>query len=88
MARFAIDLAIQDAQLLLSFYGFRLARQMLSPVLPGPRHASDRIAPFAGYFTDPLRAPLTSRLRLPPWIASLVLLLADAAALVALAHAT
>jgi hypothetical protein len=31
---------------------------------------------------------LTSSLRLPPWIASLVLLLADAAALVALAHAT
>ena len=88
MARFAIDLAIQVAQLLLSFYGFWLAWQVLLPVLPGPRRASDRIAPFAGYFTDPFRAPLTSGLRLPPWIASLVLLLADAAALVALAHAT
>ena len=89
MARFAIDLAIQDAQLLLSFYGFWPAWQMLyGPARATPRHASDRIAPFAGYFTDPFRAPLTSGLRLPPWIASLVLLLADAAALVALAHAT
>jgi len=31
---------------------------------------------------------LTSGLRLPPWIAALVLLLADADALVAQAHAT
>ncbi len=102
MARFAIDPAIQVAQLLLSYYGFWLAWQVLlpvlpgprrasdriAPVLPGPRRASDRIAPFAGYFTDPFRAPLTSGLRLPPWIASLVLLPADADALVAQAHAT
>ncbi len=36
-ARFAIDLAIQVAQLLLSFYGVWLAWQVLLPVLPGPR---------------------------------------------------
>ncbi len=88
MARFAIDPTIQVAQLLLSFYGFWLAWQVLLPVRPGPHRASDRIAPFAGYFTDPFRAPLTSGLRLPPWIAALVLLLNDADALVAQAHAT
>ncbi len=88
MAQFAIDLAIELAQLLLSFYGFWLVWQVLLPVLPGPPRTADRIAPFAGYFIDPLRAPLTTHLRLPPWIASLILLLADAAALVALTHLT
>jgi hypothetical protein len=88
MDHFAVDLAIQLAQLLLSFYGFWLVWQVLLPVLPGPRQATDRIAPFAGYFIDPLRAPLTTRLRLPPWIASLILLITDAAALVALTHLT
>ncbi|MEP6527087.1 MAG: hypothetical protein ABJA86_07965 [Nocardioidaceae bacterium] len=33
-------------------------RRVLLPVLPGPREPDDRIAPFAGYFTDPLTAPL------------------------------
>lgn len=88
MAHFAVDLTIQIAQLLLSFYGFWLVWQVLLPVLPGPPQTNDRIAPFAGYFIDPLRAPLTTSLRLPPWIASLIPLLADAAALVALTHVT
>lgn len=57
---------------------------MLLPILSGPHPASERIAPFAGYFTRPFIAVLTSSLRVPPWLASLLLLLADAAALAAL----
>lgn len=88
MAHFVTNTAIQLIQLLLSFYGYWLVWQVLLPVLPGPPHTNDRIAPFAGYFIDPLRAPLTTHLRLPPWIASLILLITDAAAHVALTHAT
>ncbi len=88
MAHFVIDTAIQLIQFLLSFYGFWLVWQVLLPVLPGPPQTVDRIAPFAGYFIDPLRAPLTTHLRIPPWMASLILLITDAAALVALTHLT
>ncbi len=72
---------------MLSFYGFWLVWRVLLPVLPGPREPIERIVPFAGYFTDPLAAPLIRLLRLPSWLAALLLLLADAAALAALAHA-
>lgn len=85
---FGIALLVWLGQLVLSFYGFWLVWRVLPPVLPGPREPDERIAPFAGYFTDPHTAPLLRlRLRLPPWVAALLLLTADAAALVALAGA-
>jgi len=83
---FGIALLVRLGQLALSFYGFWLVWRVLLPVLPGPREPDERIAPFAGYFTDPLTAPLI-RLRVPPWVAALLVLIADAAALVALARA-
>ncbi len=86
MIGFGIALLVRLGQLALSFYGFWLVWRVLLPVLPGPREPDERIAPFAGYFTDPLTAPLI-RLRVPPWVAALLVLIADAAALVALARA-
>lgn len=86
MIEFGIALLVRLGQLVLSFYGFWLVWRVLLPVLPGPRDPVERIAPFAGYFTDPLTAPLV-RLRLPTWVAALLLLLADAAAFVALSRA-
>jgi len=83
---FVIAVLVRLGQLVLSFYGFWLVWRVLLPVLPGPCDPDERIAPFAGYFTDPLTAPLV-RLRLRPWVAALLLLIADAAALVALARA-
>ncbi len=86
MIGFGIALLVRLGQLVLSFYGFWLVWRVLLPVLPGPRDPDERIAPFAGYFTDPLVAPLV-RLRAPAWVAALLLLVADAAALVALSRA-
>ncbi len=86
MIGFGIAVLVRLGQLVLSFYGFWLVWRVLLPVLPGPRDPDERIAPFAGYFTDPLTAPLV-RLRVPAWVAALLLLIADAAALVALARA-
>ena len=86
MIGFGIALLVRLGQLVLSFYGFWLVWRVLLPVLPGPREPDERIAPFAGYFTDPLTAPLV-RLRVPAWVAALLLLIGDAAALVALARA-
>ncbi len=86
MTGFGIALLVRLGQLLLNFYGFWLVWRVLLPVLPGPREPDERIAPFAGYFTDPLVAPLV-RLRVPAGAAALLLLLADAAALVALSRA-
>jgi len=83
---FGLALLVRFGQLALSFYEFWLVWRVLLPVLPGPRDPDQRIAPFAGYFTDPLTAPLI-RLGLQPWVAALLLLIADAAVLVALARA-
>lgn len=86
MTGFGIAVLIQLGQLMLGFYGFWLVWQVLLPVPPGPADPAERIAPFAEYFTTPLTAPLTRFLRLPPRLATVLLLLADAAALTALAR--
>jgi len=83
---FGIAMLVHIGQIVLGFYGFWLVWRVLLPVLPGPADPAKRIAPFAGYFTDLLAAPLIRLLRLPPWLAVLVLLVADAAALAALAR--
>ncbi len=85
MIGFGIALLVQLGELVLSFFGFWLVWRVLLPVLPGPSDPEERIAPFAGYFTDPLVAPLL-RLRLTAWVAALLLLLADAVVLVALSR--
>jgi hypothetical protein len=87
MVGFGIAVLVQLGQIVLSFYGFWLVWRVLLPVLPGPREPDKRIARYAGYFTDPLTAPLIRFLRLPPWLAALVLLVTDATALAALAWA-
>ncbi len=76
---FLLQVGIALAQIVLGFYGFWLAWRVLLPLLPGPREPSERIAPFAGYFTDPLIRPLAKGMRLHPNLASALLLVAVAA---------
>ncbi len=57
---------------------------VLLQVLPTARHPDQHISPFAAPLTDPLAVPLGRLLRLPPWVAVLLLLVADAAALAVL----
>lgn len=83
-AGFALVVLARLVQLVLGFYGFWLVWRVLLPVLPtGPDPEKD-ISPFAVPLTDPLVAPLVRLLRFPPWLALLLLLVADAAALVGL----
>lgn len=70
---------IAVGHLVLSFYGFWLVWRVLLPLLPGPKEPGDRIAPYAGYFTDPFVQPFTRRLHVHPWLVSPVLLIAVAA---------
>lgn len=86
MTGFGIAVLVQLGQMVLGFYGFWLVWWVLLPVLPGPADPDDRIAPFARYFTRPLIAPLTRFLGLPPWLATVLVLLADAVGLTALAR--
>lgn len=79
---FGLAVLAKLVQLVLGFYGFWLVWRVLLPVLP---HGPDKgISPFAGPLTDPFVAPLGRLLRLPPWLAALLLLVGDAAALVGL----
>jgi len=75
---------IAVVQLVLSFYGFWLVWRVLLPELPGPRNPDDRIAPFAGYFIDPLVQPLAKRSHVHPRLLSGLLLIAVAAGQVGL----
>lgn len=63
---YVVQTVIAVVQLVLSFYGFWLVWRVLLPMLPGPRDVEDRIAPYAGYFVDPLVQPLTRRSQLHP----------------------
>lgn len=60
-----IDTVIALAQIVLGFYGFWFVWRTLLPVLPGPPDAEERVARFAGYFTDPLVLPVARWLGLP-----------------------
>lgn len=53
-------------QIVLSFYGFWLIWRVLLPELPGPAAVEKRIAPYAGYFTDPFVRPVAKALHVPP----------------------
>lgn len=79
---------ISVAQIVVAFYGFWFVWRVLLPALPGPDNPDERIAPYAGYFTDPLVDPITQRLRLPPWIVSVAYLLLVAGAQVGLSLLT
>jgi len=83
-AGFGLAVLARLVQLVLGFYGFWLVWRVLLPVLPSARNPYQRISPFAVPLTDPLVAPLVRLLRLPPWLAVLLLLVADAAALAGL----
>ncbi|SDX59849.1 YGGT family protein [Modestobacter sp. DSM 44400] len=83
MAGFGAEVLIEVGQLVLGFYGFWLVWRVLLPVLPGAGE-DRRLSPFAMPLTDPFVGPLTRLLRLPPWVAALLLLVVDAAASVAL----
>ncbi len=84
-AGFGLAVLARLVQLVLGFYGFWLVWRVLLPVLPSARNPDQDISPFAVPLTDPLVVPLVRLLRLPPWLAVLLLLLvSDAAALVGL----
>lgn len=74
------DVAAVLAQFVLSFYAFWLVWRVLLPVLPGPPQPRDRVAPFVGYFTDPIVTPLARKLHLPAravaggWLVAVALL--------------
>ncbi len=63
---FVLSVAAALGQSVLSFYGFWLVWRVLLPVLPGPPEPDKRIAPFAGYFTDPFVQPVARALHVPP----------------------
>ena len=73
-------------QSVVSFYGFWLVWRVLLPDLPGPPERDKRIAPFAGYFTDPFVQPVATRLRVPPRLVALLALIVVATGSAALAR--
>lgn len=73
-------------QVVLSFYAFWLVWRVLLPALPGPPERDDRIAPYAGYFTDPFVLPPARALHLPPRLIALLALALVAIGTVALSR--
>jgi hypothetical protein len=84
---FLAHAAIAVANFILGFYGFWLVWRILLPLLPGPRDADERIAPYATYFTEPFVGPVARALRLPPRVVAVVALLALGAAAAGLGRA-
>lgn len=78
MLALTADVGVVLAQFVLSFYAFWLVWRVLLPLLPGPADPNDRVAPFVGYFTDPVVNPLARTLRLPPRAVAAALLVAVA----------
>ena len=85
--RFAVEVAVAVVQLPLSFYGFWLVWRVLLPLLPGPAACEERIAPYAGYFTDPFVAPVARALHVPARLVAFLALVVLAALSVALSRA-
>jgi hypothetical protein len=73
-------------QSVLSFYGFWLIWRVLLPDLPGPAEPDKRIAPFAGFFTDPFVRPAARALHVPPRGVALLALIIVAVGSVTLAR--
>ena len=80
------DVGVVLAQFVLSFYAFWLVWRVLLPLLPGPADPNDRVAPFAGYVTDPVVNPVARALRLPPRAVAAALLIVIAVLSVALSR--
>lgn len=78
MLSFALQVLLTLMQLVIGFYGFWFTWRVLLPVLPGPENPDERIATFAGYFTDPFVSRLSRLFRLNTWLASLIGLLSIA----------
>ena len=78
------DAVVVLAQFVLGFYAFWLVWRVLLPILPGPESPDDRVAPFVGYFTDPLVEPVARALRMPPRVIAFALLVGLAVVSVAL----
>lgn len=83
---FLLQVLAALGQIVLSFYGFWLIWRILLPELPGPADPEDRIAPYAGYFTDPFVRPLARVLHAPPRSIVLLVLLLIGVASAAIAH--
>jgi hypothetical protein len=81
---YILDWAVTVVQYGLSFYGFWLVWRVLLPDLPGPPERDDRIAPYAGYFTDPFVLPVAKVLHAPARLIALVALVVVAGVSVAL----
>lgn len=80
---FVVHLVIVLSQIVLGFYGFWLVWRVLLPLLPGPQKDSDRIAPYALYFTDPVIRPLADYFHIRPrWLAAGALVVVAALQLV------
>lgn len=82
--KYMIEVAVVVVQFGLSFYAFWLVWRVLLPDLPGPHDPEKRIAPFAGYFTDPFIIPVARTFRVPPRLVALLSLVLVAALSVAL----
>jgi hypothetical protein len=85
---FGISVAGDIAQIVFGFYGFWLIWRFLLPYLPGPSDSRDRVAPFVGYFTDPLVLPVSNRLHLPARLITAVWVVGVAAASVLVRRVT
>jgi hypothetical protein len=81
---FLAQTAIAVANLVAGFYGFWLVWRVLLPILPGPRDADKRLAPYAHYFTDPFVAPLARTLHVPDRLVTGLWLVAVGAIIVGL----
>lgn len=84
---FLLKAVIAVANLVVGFYGFWLVWRVLLPILPGPREADERLAPYAHYFTDPFIAPVALALRVPDRLVTAVWLVVVGALVVALEQA-
>jgi hypothetical protein len=83
---FFLAVVVALAQSVLSFCAFWLVWRVLLPDLPGPAAAEKRIAPFAGYFTDPFVQPMARALHVPPRLVALLALITLAVGSVLLAR--
>jgi hypothetical protein len=81
---FLAKTAVAVVNLAAGFYGFWLVSRVLLPILPGPRDADERLAPYAHYFTDPFVAPLARVLRVPDRLICALWLIAVGALIVGL----
>lgn len=84
MPGFGVAVLVNLVQLVLGFYGFWLVWRVLLPVLPSGHNPDLDISPFAVALTDPLVIPVVRLLRVPPWLATVMLLVTDAAGLAVL----